>query len=151
ERARAALREGPRRRAGALALAALFGFLWLSSAFNTDGTIELANPSVVDNIAFWSDEAFALLGGHAPLVDFHAQYGHLWAYVAAGGMAVGPLEDRYGPANLFSLFPIRYAGPYVLLWLVVRRVRRGTTGTPVALFALAGLVAINNLEFGLAA
>ncbi len=204
EGARAALRERPRRRTAAIALAALFGFLWLLTAFNTDGTIELANPSVVDNIAFWSDEAFALLGGHAPLVDFHAQYGHLWAYVAAGGlallgatlavyaavmlagtagalaavlatfrhatgswpaalalflpftatsfyMAVGPLENRYGPANLFSLFPIRYAGPYVLLWLVVRRVQRRTTRPPVALFALAGLVAINNLEFGLAA
>ncbi|HEX7289826.1 MAG TPA: hypothetical protein VF250_01755, partial [Conexibacter sp.] len=204
ERARAALRESPRRRAAALALAALFALLWLLTAFNTDGTIELANQSVTDNIAFWSDEAFSLLGGHAPLVDFHAQYGHLWAYVAAGGMtlfgaslavyaavmlagtagalaavfatfrhvagswvgalalflpftatsfymAVGPLENRYGPANLFSLFPIRYAGPYALLWLVVRRVRRGTARPPIALFALAGLVAINNLEFGLAA
>ena len=198
------LRESPRRRIAVIALAALFGFLWLLSAFNTDGTIELANPSVSENIAFWTDEAFSLLGGHAPLVDFHAQYGHLWAYVAAGAlslfgatlavyaavmllgtactlaavlatfrrvaggwpaalvlflpftatsfyMEVGPLENRYGPANLFSLFPIRYAGPYVLLWLVVRRVQRGAARPPVALFALAGLVAINNLEFGLPA
>jgi len=66
-------------------------------------------------------------------------------------MEVGPLDDRYGPANLFSLFPIRYAGPYALLWLVVRRVQRGTGGTTLPLFALAGLVALNNLEFGLPA
>jgi hypothetical protein len=202
--AQTALQEGRRRRLAAIALATLFSLLWLLTAFNTDGTIELANQSVSDNIAFWSDEAFALLDGHAPLVDFHAQYGHLWAYAAAGGMAlfgaslavyaaimlagtagalaavlatfrqvagtwpaalalflpftatsfymaVGPLENRYGPANLFSLFPIRYGGPYVLLWLVVRRVRRRATRPPIALFALAGLVAINNLEFGLAA
>jgi len=203
-RALDALQESPRRRVVAIALAALFGVLWLLSAFNTDGTIELANPSVTDNIAFWSDEAFALLGGHAPLVDFHAQYGHLWAYVAAGALSlfgatlavyaavmlagtactlaavlatfrrltggwpaalvlflpftatsfyleVGPLSNRYGPANLFSLFPIRYAGPYVLLWLVVRRVQRGTTRAPIALLAFAGLVALNNVEFGLPA
>jgi hypothetical protein len=203
-RASDVLQESPRRRTTAIALAASFGVLWLLSAFNTDGTIELANPSVGDNMAFWSDEAFAVLGGHAPLVDFHAQYGHLWAYVAAGGlslfgatlavyaavmlagtagtlaavlatfrrvtgtwpaalllfgpftatsfyMEVGPLGNRYGPANLFSLFPIRYAGPYVLLWLVVRRVQRGTARPPIALFTLAGVVAINNLEFGLPA
>jgi len=203
-RASALVRESPRRRIAAIAVATLFGLLWLLSAFDTDGTIELANRSVTENVAFWSDEAFSLLGGHAPLVDFHAQYGHLWAYLAAGAlslfgatlavyaavmlagtactlaavlatfrrvaggwpaalvlfvpftatsfyMEVGPLRNRYGPANLFSLFPIRYFGPYVLLWLVVRRVQRGAAGPPLALFALAGLAAINNLEFGLPA
>ena len=196
-----ALRETPRSRALALAAAALLVALWLLSAFNTDATIELANQSVSDNIAFWTDEAFAILNGHAPLVDFHAQYGQLWAYIAAGGltlfgtslgvyaaimlagtagavaavlatlrrlvggwpaaaalfapfvatsfyMEAGPLSNRYSPANLFSVFPIRYAGPYVLLWLAVRRVQRRTATAPLALFTLAGLVAINNLEFG---
>jgi len=203
-RASAALRETPRRRTAALVLAGVFCLLWLLTAFNTDGTIELAHESVNGNIPFWTDEAFALLGGHAPLVDFHAQYGHLWAYVAAGALSLfgatlavyaavmlagtaatlaavlatfrrvagswpaalvlfvpftatsfymeaGPLENRYGPANLFSLFPIRYAGPYLLLWLVVRRVQRGAAHAPIALFALAGLVTLNNLEFGLPA
>jgi hypothetical protein len=203
-RARAALRESSIRRAGAIGVAALSVLSWLLSAFNTDGTIEFANASVTENIVFWSDEAFAILDGHAPLVDFHAQYGHLWAYIAAGGLAlfggslgvyaaimlagtagamaavlatlcriagswlaalglflpfvatsffmeVGPPENRYGPANLFSIFPIRYGGPYVLLWLVVRRVQRGSARPPMALFTLAGLVVINNLEFGLPA
>lgn len=198
------LRESRRRRAAAIAIAASFALLWLMTAFNTDATIGLANVLVFENISFWSDEAFAILGGLAPLVDFHAQYGHLWAYIAAGGlallgsslavyaaimlagtagtlaavlatfrrltggwpaavalflpftatsffMAIGPLENRYGPANLFSLFPIRYGGPYLLLWLVVRRVQRGAQRPPVMLFALAGIVAINNLEFGVPA
>ena len=162
-RASAALRESPRRRMAVIALAALFGLLWLLSAFNTDGR-RAREPSVGDNIAFWTDEAFSLLGGHAPLVDFHAQYGHLWAYVAAGGltlfgatlavyapscspeprarsprcsrpsaawraagplalvlfvpftatsfyMEVGPLGNRYGPANLFSLSRSATAAP----------------------------------------
>lgn len=203
-RAAAAMRETPAKRAIALGVAVLAVLLWLSSAFNTDATIELANGSVSENIYFWTDEAFSILNGHAPLVDFHAQYGQLWAYVAAGGMKllgasigvysaimlagtagamtavyatlrrlagssfgalglflpcvatsffveVGPLANRYSPANLFSLFPIRYAGPYVLLWLVVRRVQRRSSGSAIPLFALAGAVTINNLEFGLPA
>lgn len=199
-----ALRETPVKRAAVNAVAVAFVLLWLLSAFNTDATIERANQNVSYSVAFWTDEAFAILNGHAPLVDFHAQYGQLWAYLAAGGMKlvgtslaayaaimlagtagalaavfatfrrlaggapaalalflpfvatsffmeVGPLSNRYGPANLFSLFPIRYGGPYVLLWLVVRRVQRGAARAPFALFAFAGVVAINNLEFGLPA
>jgi hypothetical protein len=203
-RVASALRETILARRLALAAAALFVLVWLSSAFNDDATIDHAHGQVVENLPFWSDEAFSVLDGHAPLVDFHAQYGHLWAYVAAGGMRLlgtslgvyaavmlagtaaamaavlatfrrlaggspaalplflpfvatsffmesGPPANRYGPANLFSLFPIRYAGPYVLLWLVVRRVRRGAGGSAIPLLTLAGLVAINNLEFGLPA
>jgi hypothetical protein len=204
ERVARALRETTTARWVATAIAALFVLVWLASAFQSDATIDDANIEVIENLSFWSDEAFAVLNGHAPLVDFHAQYGQLWAYIAAGGlrlfgtslgvyatvmlagtagalaavfasfrrlaggapralvlfapfvatsfyMEIGPLANRYGPANLFSLFPIRYAGPYVLLWLVVRRMRRGTGGTPLPLFTLAGLVALNNLEFGLPA
>jgi hypothetical protein len=203
-RLRSALRETPARRAIALGVAVLYALLWLLSAFNTDGSLPNVNEAVAVNIPFWIDEAFSVVNGQAPLVDFHAQYGHLWAYVAAGGMALigtsftayasimlagtagalaavyatlrrfagsslttlalflpfvatsffmqrGPLENRYGPANLFSVFPIRYAGPYVLLWLVVRRMSGPTRRPPVLLFAFAGLVAINNLEFGIPA
>jgi hypothetical protein len=197
-------RETPAVRGAAVVVAAGFVLLWLLSAFNTDATLPTVNPAVLGNVPFWSDEAFAILGGQAPLVDFHAQYGHLWAYLAAGAMTVfgasfavyavamlagtaaalaavyatfrrvtgsslaalalflpfvatsffmegGPLENRYGPANLFSLYPIRYAGPLVLLWLVVRRVARPPTRPPLLLFAFAGLVAINNVEFGVPA
>jgi hypothetical protein len=200
----AALRETRGRRIAAIAVAVVYVLLWLLSAFNTDGSLPNVNGAVAVNIPFWIDEAFSILDGQAPLVDFHAQYGHLWAYVAAGGMTLlgtsftayatimlagtagalaalfatlrrlagsslaalalfapfvatsffmqrGPLENRYGPANLFSVFPIRYGGPYLLLWLVVRRISRPSARPPVALFAVAGLVAINNLEFGIPA
>ena len=156
---------------------AVRGALWLLTGFNTDGSLANVNVSVAVNIPFWIDEAFSILNGQAPLVDFNAQYGHLWAYVAAGGLTLlgssfavyagvmlagtaaalaavyatlrrlvgsslatlalflpfvatsffmeeGPLDNRYGPANLFSIFPIRYAGPFLLLWLVVRRIGR---------------------------
>jgi hypothetical protein len=188
------------KRLGVLAAAALYVLVWFLSAFNTDATIGTANPATRVNIPFWIDEAFAILNGQAPLVDFHAQYGQLWSYIGAGGMALlgtsfgvysalmltgtagalaavlatfrrvagsslaalalflpfvatsfftelGPPANRYDPANLYSLFPIRYGGPYLLLWLVVRRPQRPLIRQTL-LFALAGLVVINNAEFG---
>jgi hypothetical protein len=66
-------------------------------------------------------------------------------------MKAGPPENRYSPAGLFSLFPIRYAGPYVLLWLLVRRLDGASTRRALPLLALAGLVVINNPEFGVPA
>ena len=202
ERIARATRETPSRRALALAAAALVTVAYLLSAFNTDGTINIAHVALWDHTAFYVDEAFSILNGQAPLVDFHAQYGHLWAYVAAGGltlfgaslgvyaaimltgtaatmaavfatmrrlvggsslqtlalfgpfvatsffMKLGPPENRYSPVSLFSLFPIRYFGPYVLLWLLVRRLDSGSTRRALPLLALAGLVVINNPEFG---
>jgi len=63
-------------------------------------------------------------------------------------MKIGPLEDRYGPANLFSLWPIRYGGPYLLVWLLARHVDGAAPRRPWVLFLLAGLVLLNNPEFG---
>jgi hypothetical protein len=63
----------------------------------------------------------------------------------------GPLENRYGPTNLFSLFPMRYGGAYVLAWLVVRHVDGAHPHRRALLFLVAGLVTINNVEFGLPA
>ncbi|HEU4701424.1 MAG TPA: hypothetical protein VFS37_03000, partial [Conexibacter sp.] len=193
-------RERWRTRLTGVALALGFVVVWLLSAFNTDASLPGVNGSVWANIGFWSDESFAILNGHAPLVDFHAQYGQLWAYVGAAALALigtsfaayaalmltgtaaalllvyatlrrlaastplaatlflpfvatsffmeaGPSANRYGPANLFSVFPIRYAGPFLLLWLVVRRIERRSPRSSVPLFAVAGLVAVNNLEF----
>lgn len=205
ERIGRAVRETPLRRALALALAGLVTLAYLLSAFNTDGTINVANVALWDHTAFYVDEAFSILNGQAPLVDFHAQYGHLWAYVAAAGMTLlgaslgvfaaimlagtaatmatvfatlrrivggsslltaslflpfvatsfflkaGPPDNRYSPAGLFSLFPIRYAGPYVLLWLLVRRLDTGSTRRLLPLLTLAGLVVVNNPEFGVPA
>jgi hypothetical protein len=205
ERLARARRETPLRHAIAIGVAALVTLAYLLSAFNTDGTINIAHAALWDHTAFYVDEAFSILNGQAPLVDFHAQYGHLWAYAAAGGLALfgaslgvygaimlagtagtmavvfatmrrlvggsslpalalflpflatsffmklGPPDNRYSPASLFSLFPIRYAGPYVLLWLLVRRLDGGSTRRPSALLVLAGLVVVNNPEFGVPA
>jgi hypothetical protein len=197
-------RETTARRVTAAVVAALFAVAFLLTAFNSDGTIYHVHTGIWIHVSFITDEAFAVLEGHPPLVDFHAQYGHLWAYVAAAGMALfgtslgvystvmllgaggalaaiyatlrrltrssaatvalflpfvatsaymksGPPEDRYTALSLFTAFPVRYFGPYVLLWLLVRRVDRGTRKTAIPLFAAAGLTVINNPEFGLPA
>jgi hypothetical protein len=66
-------------------------------------------------------------------------------------MERGPLDDRYGPANLFSLFPVRYGGPFVLAWLLARHLDGDRPRHRWLLFLFAGLVAINNVEFGIPA
>jgi hypothetical protein len=73
-------------------------------------------------------------------------------FVATGFfMEIGPLGNRYGPSNLFSMFPMRYGGPYVLAWLLVRHVERLRPQRAALLFLAAGLVALNNPDFGLPA
>jgi hypothetical protein len=61
--------------------------------------------------------------------------------------------DRYDPGTYFGMFPLRYAGPYLLAWLTAWRLERGGGGrwTRRLLFAAAGLVALNNVDFGGAA
>jgi hypothetical protein len=54
-------------------------------------------------------------------------------------------------ASYYAVFPMRYAGPYVLLWLCVRHIRGLRPRSPVVVFAFAGLVVLNNIEFGLPA
>ncbi|MGN6190048.1 MAG: hypothetical protein ACTHOE_14230 [Conexibacter sp.] len=66
-------------------------------------------------------------------------------------MKTGPLGDRFSPANLFPLWPIRYGGPYVLAWLLVRHVDGARPRQPLLLFLLAGLVVLNNPDFGVPA
>jgi hypothetical protein len=74
----------------------------------------------------------------------------LWAPFLATGffMKIGPLEDRYGPANLYSLWPIRYGGPYLVVWLLARHVDGAAPRRPWVLFLVAGVVLANNPEFG---
>jgi hypothetical protein len=62
--------------------------VWLAHGFNTDNTIGVANVDVQFHIAFPLNEAFAVLNGRSPLVDFTTQYGALWAYVEGGAMSV---------------------------------------------------------------
>ena len=204
ERFARALRETPARRVVATAAAALYATCWLLSTFNTDATIDRSHEAVFFHMPYWLGEAFGIVNGHAPLVDFYPQYGQLSSYGAAAAlivlgptvgvyagvmvtgtaatlaavfailrrlagsslaalglfvpfaamaffMKIGPSANRYGPASLFSLYPVRYGGPVLLLWLLVRRAQRPASGRPLALLTFAGLVAINNLEFGVPA
>jgi hypothetical protein len=185
----------------AVSLAVAFTALWLLTAVYADGSLANAAHAVVANIAASMPEAFAILNGRTPLVDFHSQYGQLVPYVPAGTMAlfgasigtftitmatlsglallavyavlrrivrsswlalalyapvlatgffvlIGPLEDRYSPANLYSLWPIRYGGPYLLAWLLARHLDGARPRRPWALFLVAGIVLVNNPEFG---
>jgi hypothetical protein len=66
-------------------------------------------------------------------------------------MAGGTLTSRYTFGNYFGVFPLRYAGPFLLAWLLTRQLDGARAGRPWMLFAVAGLVVLNNVEFGLAA
>jgi hypothetical protein len=60
---------------------------------------------------------------------------------------VGPFREFNG--NYYGVLPGRYLGPFLLAWLTARSLRKPIP--PWALFGFAGLVALNNWEFGLAA
>jgi hypothetical protein len=64
---------------------------------------------------------------------------------------IGPPDNRYGPSNLFSMFPMRYGGPYVLAWLLARHVDGARPRRAGLLFLLGGLCLLNNPDFGLPA
>jgi hypothetical protein len=200
-RAVALLRETPRRRAAAVAVAVLFTALWLLTAINVDSSVGNVNRAVHDMVPWSLDETFAIVDGRTPLVNFHAQYGQLWPYAAAavlgvlgtglgiytgtmaaiGGVALlsvlatlrrvtrnwttalllylpfvatgyfmerGPLANRYGPSNLYTIFPVRYAGPYLLAWLLARHLDGARPRRAWPLFVAGGLVIFNNPEFG---
>jgi hypothetical protein len=54
-------------------------------------------------------------------------------------------------ASYYAVFPMRYFGPYVLLWLSVRNLRGMRPRSLIIVFVFAGLVVLNNVEFGLPA
>jgi hypothetical protein len=81
-------RETRGRRLAALAAAALLAAAWLLTAVNTEASMANGNYRIFVNLPFWLDESFAVLDGRTPLVDFHTQYGHLFAYAGAGAMAL---------------------------------------------------------------
>jgi hypothetical protein len=57
---------------------------------------------------------------------------------------------RFTPGTYFPMFPLRYGGAYLLAWLLARHVERGRRAV-WPLLVVAGLVLINNFEFGVAA
>jgi hypothetical protein len=190
------------RRAACVLLAAAVTAIWLLPAVNSDASVGLAQ---VSDLPPWAmGDAFAVLDGRTPLVDFHAIYSELWGYGAAVPMAAlgasiatftvtmtaisgltlllvyavfrrivgSPLlalalylpflalgfivigttaANRVSNAAIFSVWPMRYGGPYVLAWLTARHLDGAAPRRTWLLFLAAGLVLINNLEFGLGA
>jgi len=61
------------------------------------------------------------------------------------------IDGRLSPFEIFALWPMRYAGPYLLAWLTARHLDGATPRARWLLLSVGGLVAINNLEFGLPA
>jgi hypothetical protein len=58
---------------------------------------------------------------------------------------------RFSLVNYFGTMPLRYVGSFVLAWLVARHLDGARPRRAWPLFAVAGLVAINNAEFGVPA
>jgi hypothetical protein len=71
-------------------------------------------------------------------------------FLAIGFFFIGdPFKSSL--AGVFSAWPMRYAGPYLLAWLTARHLDGVAPRRPRLLLVAAGLVAINNPEFGLGA
>jgi hypothetical protein len=60
-------------------------------------------------------------------------------------------RDLANPIEIYQQVPLRTAGPFLLAWLVARRLDRGAGSAVWPLGLAAGLVALNNADFGLAA
>jgi hypothetical protein len=73
-------------------------------------------------------------------------------FLATSVFRVGGTDtSRYTFADYFGVFPLRYAGPFLLAWLLVRQLDGVGPRRPWVLFGVAGLCVLNNAEFGLAA
>ncbi|MGN6190408.1 MAG: hypothetical protein ACTHOE_16075 [Conexibacter sp.] len=76
------------RRIAGLVLAVAYTAVWMTTAFNLDSSIGNTIEAVYGHTHWTMSESFAVLDGRTPLVDFHAQYGRVWAYLAAVPMAL---------------------------------------------------------------
>lgn len=63
----------------------------------------------------------------------------------------GTESKRYTFESYFGTFPLRYAGPMLLAWLVARHLGGERPRARWPLFLAAGLVALNNSDIGLGA
>jgi hypothetical protein len=59
--------------------------------------------------------------------------------------------SRFSAGSYFPMFPFRYGGAYLLAWLVAQHLERGRQARLWLVFVAAGLVLLNNFEFGVAA
>lgn len=74
-------------------------------------------------------------------------------FLAMSMFAIGEASVNRGSfGNYFGIFPLRYAGPYLVAWLTARQLeRRAGALSGWLLFTAVGLVLINNADFGVAA
>ena len=63
----------------------------------------------------------------------------------------GPLANRYTDATIFSDYPMRFAGPWLLAWLTARHLDGVRPRASWPLFLVAGLVVMNNTDHGVPA
>jgi hypothetical protein len=69
--------------------------------------------------------------------------------LATGFLSAPHLPERPENASqVFSVWPMRYAGPYLLAWLTARHIDGASPRRAWPLFLVGGLVVVNNLEFG---
>jgi hypothetical protein len=57
-------------------------------------------------------------------------------------------DQRLSLGADYAIFPLRYLGPFVLAWLCARHLDGAAPRRRFWLFALGGLVVVNNVEFG---
>ncbi len=182
-------RDTPARRAAGLAIAGAISVLWLLEGVVMDGAAE--DKGV---LAWTVNDAFAVLDGRTPLVDYHLLYAKLLPYPAALAMAAlgatavvyvlamtalsalallgvygvfrrvvrGPLlalglfapfvalSDVGRTMTLTAMWPMRYGGAYLMAWLAARHLDGGGRRA-WPLFAAGAVVAVDDLEFGVAA
>ena len=63
----------------------------------------------------------------------------------------GSPADRFSVVNYLGTLPLRYAGPFILVWLTVRHLDGAWPRRAWPLFLGGGLVVLNNADFGLPA
>jgi hypothetical protein len=118
-----ALREGRARRRLAIVAAIALTALWVLPGVYSDRSIAAAAEDVRFHVGFPLDEAFAVLNGRTPLVNFTAQYSALWPFLAAGVMLLLGKTLLAFTAMLCALTAVSL----LAIFGVLRRVTRRTT------------------------
>jgi hypothetical protein len=186
-------RETPARRRAGVAIAVVLASAWMLQAVTTDALVE-----DIGQMNWTLTDAFAVLNGRTPLVDYHLIYGKLVPYVAALALAafgttalvytiamallnvltvlavyatfrrvvrssvlalalfvpflaLSDSLDPIGPFAMPAMWPMRYGGAFLLVWLTARHIDGSRPHGAWVLFLVGALAAINSLEFGLAA
>ena len=122
------------------------------------GALALFGPTVLTySIAMASLSLLALLAVYGVLhriVGSSALALALFVpFVAIGFLAIAEVSGGHRLTNalLFAIWPMRYGGAYVVAWLVARHVDGVAPRRTWLLMLAAGVVAMDNLEFGAAA